>query len=109
MNRRNFLRKGSLASPPLTTLTASAFDNHSPATANPSTAKDFPLLETTIDELQQKMQSGEYSSESITKLYLKRIAAIDKKGPALNAVVELNPDALDIARAMDAERKLGNV
>jgi amidase len=72
-------------------------------------ASEFPLLEATIDELQQKMQSGEYSSQSITKLYLKRIAEIDKKGPALNAVIELNPDALAIAAKMDAERKSGKV
>ena len=72
-------------------------------------AHDFPLLEVTIDELQQKMNSGEYSSVAITKLYLKRIAEIDKKGPALNAVIELNPDALAIAAAMDAERKAGKV
>ena len=55
------------------------------------------------------MASGEYSSVSITKLYLKRIEAIDKKGPALNAVIEINPDALTIAAAMDAERKAGKV
>ena len=55
------------------------------------------------------MASAEYSSVSITKLYLKRIDAIDKKGPALNAVIEINPDALTIAAVMDAERKTGKV
>lgn len=77
------------------------------ATANPAAADEFALLEATIDMLQQKMQSGEYTSQSITRLYLKRIAEIDKKGPALNAVIELNPDALAIAEQMDAERKAG--
>jgi amidase len=72
-------------------------------------AADFPLQEITIDELQQKMNSGEYSSVSITKLYLKRIEAIDKKGPALNAVIEINPDALAIAASLDAERKAGKL
>ena len=66
-------------------------------------------MEATIDDLQQKMQSGEYTAQGITKLYLKRIAGIDKKGPALNAVIELNPDALAIAASMDAERKAGKV
>jgi amidase len=55
------------------------------------------------------MSSGELSSGSLTQLYLKRIAAIDKKGPALNAVIELNPDALQIAEGLDAERKAGKV
>lgn len=72
-------------------------------------AAEFPFMEATIDELQQKMQSGEYTSQAITKLYLRRIAEIDKKGPALNAVIELNPEALAIAASMDAERKAGKV
>jgi amidase len=72
-------------------------------------AAEFPLLEATIDQLQQLMQNGEHTSQSITRLYLRRIEAIDKKGPALNAVIELNPDALAIAEAMDAERKAGKI
>lgn len=55
------------------------------------------------------MQSGEYTSEAIAQLYLDRIDAIDKKGPHLNAVIELNPDALTIAKTMDQERKAGKV
>lgn len=70
---------------------------------------EFPLLEASIDTLRQKMESGEYTSQSITEFYLKRIAGIDKKGPTLNAVIELNPDALAIAEHMDAERKAGKV
>ena len=67
-------------------------------------AHDFELDEVTIGILQQKMQSREYTSRSITEMYLKRIAAIDKNGPAINSIIELNPDALDIADAMDKER-----
>ncbi len=55
------------------------------------------------------MQSKEYTSRSITELYLKRIDAIDKAGPKLNAVIQINPDALDIADAMDKERANGRV
>lgn len=73
------------------------------------TTENFELDEVTIDVLQQKMKSGEYSSKTITEIYLKRIAAIDKDGPHLNAIIELNPDALSIASAMDDERKSGNV
>jgi amidase len=69
----------------------------------------FDLNEITVDELQQKMQKGELSSISITKKYLNRIAAIDKKGPAINAVIEINPDALAIAEAMDKERRAGKI
>ncbi len=74
-----------------------------------SVPDEFELNEATIDELQNKMQSGTFTSQSITELYLKRIEAIDKKGPALNAVIELNPDALNIANDMDMERKGGRV
>ena len=70
---------------------------------------EFELNEVTIDELQQKMQNGDYTSKSLTELYLKRIGAIDKKGPVLNAVIEINPDALSIAEDMDRERKEGKV
>jgi amidase len=111
MNRRHFLRSGSLAGMSLSALAAESF--LAPAARGAASghrgAADFPLQEITIDELQQKMASGEYNSVSITKMYLKRIEAIDKKGPALNAVIELNPDALTIASAMDAERKAGKV
>jgi len=52
------------------------------------------------------MKSGRYTARSITELYLRRIAAIDKQGPALHSIIELNPDALQIADALDAERKV---
>ena len=70
---------------------------------------DFELNEVTIDELQQKMQSGVYSSKAITEMYLDRIEAIDKDGPALNAVIEINPDAISIAESRDRERKEGKI
>ena len=68
-------------------------------------ADEFPLDEMTIDILQEKMNSGALSSRKITKLYLQRIAAIDKSGYNLRSVIELNPQALEIADAMDAERR----
>lgn len=70
---------------------------------------DFPLDEITVDALQQKMAAGEYTSRAITEMYLRRIEALDKNGPRLNAVIELNPDALSIADSLDAERKQGKV
>lgn len=110
MDRRKFLRNGSLAGFGLSSLRLPSFEpTKAAADAAARELAEFPLLEATLDQLQQQMQSGQHTSESITKLYLKRIGSIDKKGPALNAVIELNPDALAIAASMDAERKAGKV
>ena len=72
-------------------------------------AAAFALHEVTIQQLQQWMQAGRYSSVALTRLYLARIRALDKAGPALNAMIELNPDALAIAADMDRERRAGRV
>ena len=68
---------------------------------------DFALNETSIAQLAQKMQSGELTARALVQQYLDRIAAIDKIGPAINAIIELNPDALAIADKLDAGRKRG--
>ena len=116
MNRRNFLKKGSVTSIAITSLglascQPTANDPKKEMADNKSDqfVDEFELNEVTIDELQQKMQNGDYTSKSLTELYLKRIGAIDKKGPVLNAVIEINPDALSIAEDMDRERKEGKV
>lgn len=67
--------------------------------------KSFELDEVTISRLHEGMKSGEHTSRSITERYLERIHEIDKGGPGLNSVIEINPDALRIADKMDAERK----
>src|SRR5690349_5252914 len=69
----------------------------------------FELEEATLDDLQKWMASGRMTSRSITQLYLNRIAALDRKGPALHHVIELNPDALAIAASLDKERAAGAV
>lgn len=111
MNRRNFLKNSSVAGLAITSVVVASCNTPETKEAIIKTTEaevgDFALNETTIDILQQKMQSGEYTSRSITDLYLKRIEAIDKKGPAINAVIELNPDATSIADEMDKERKAG--
>lgn len=115
MNRRNFIKKSSAAGAAVASvaiLPNSAFAKSAAATAEaPLSAptNDFKLNEVTIDELQQKMQSGEYTSRSITEMYLKRIQDVDKNGPHLNSVIEINPDALAMADKMDAERKAKKV
>jgi len=109
MQRRKFLKNSSVAGLTISSLftsngTAQAWHNN-----ENSPTDSFELNEVTIDELQQKMQAGKYTSRSVTEMYLKRINAIDKTGPKLNSVIELNSDALSIADAMDAERKAGKV
>lgn len=55
------------------------------------------------------MEQGELSSQGITQMYLDRIEAVDKNGPRLQSVIEINPDALSIAAQLDEERKAGKV
>src|SRR5215216_1698493 len=77
------------------------------AIANPARALPaaFELDELTIADLQQGLQSGKYSSRELVEKYSERISDIDKKGPALHSVIEMNPDAESIAAALDRERK----
>ena len=65
----------------------------------------FELEEATITELQEKMRSGALTSRALTQAYLDRIEAIDQHGPTLNSVIEINPEALAIAEALDTERR----
>jgi len=65
--------------------------------------------ERSIAKLQAAMAAGRESSASITRAYLDRIAAMDRRGPTLRSVIAINPDAIVQARALDAERKAGRV
>lgn len=65
--------------------------------------------EATVAQLEAEMASGQVTSEELTSYYIQRIIALDQNGPGVNAVIELNPDALDIARAMDKLRRRGIV
>ena len=67
--------------------------------------RGFELNELTIADLQTGITSGKYSARSLTEKYLARIEQIDRRGPAVNSVIELNPDALAIAETLDKERK----
>jgi amidase len=71
--------------------------------------QDDPLHEATIAELQAAMGSGRLSSRRLTRAYLRRIRQIDLSGIQLNSVIEVNPDALEVAAALDAERRRGQV
>ncbi|MEO6864585.1 MAG: amidase [Gemmatimonadaceae bacterium] len=74
-----------------------------------SSAAPFELEEATIAQLQQWMTSGRFTSRALCEMYLGRIAEIDRKGPAIRSVLQLNPDALAIADALDAQRKAGKL
>src|SRR5580693_873414 len=105
--RRRFLQASLLggavaaAGPVLQPVFGSSRENSAAAADVPA----FELDETTIGELQDGMKSGKYTARAIAEKYLGRIAAIDKSGPMVNSVIETNPDALEIADALDKERK----
>ena len=97
MERRKFLKYSALGS--------------AAVVAGPSLARSankpehVDMEEKTVAQLRQMMESGEQTARSIAESYLQRIEQIDKQGPAINAVIELNPDGLEIADALDVERK----
>jgi amidase len=115
MDRRKFLRNGSLTGLGLSTVGRWPSIVGGISTENNSSidqAQKAPVLdleEITVTDLQKKMQSGEQTSVSITNAYFARIEKIDRNGPVLNSIIELNPDALKIAAALDIERKQGKI
>ena len=98
MNRRDFLTTAVLAG---TALAQNAPEDDAPGT-RPSS---FALDETTVSELQHRMKKRELTSEDIVRLYLERIERFDRQGPALSSVLEINPDAIAIAKALDSEHR----
>src|SRR5690242_14998260 len=104
MNRRIFLQASLLGGG--SAFTRAAF---APSSPKPVPVKPFELEEATITNLQAGMKSGKYTARAITEKYLARINEIDKRGPAINAVIEINPDALAIAEALDKERRAKGV
>lgn len=114
MKRSDFLRNTTLAAAGIGSLLATGCSNNKNSgdtSATPAADKqgEFALNEAGITDLQEKMASGKLTAVKITELYLQRIAQVDKAGPMLNAVIELNPDAITIARQMDEERKAGKI
>ncbi|HUR46225.1 MAG TPA: amidase [Candidatus Saccharimonadales bacterium] len=107
MRRRTFLKLATVAG--TANITLPTLSQAKPVKAKdrpaPIPVKDFELNEITLDALQKGLEKGKYSAVDLVKKYLSRIEDIDQQGPNLNAVVELNPDALAIAAALDKERK----
>src|ERR1051326_673020 len=73
--------------------------------ASGSKVTSFELDELALTDLQDGLKSGKYTARSLAEKYLERINEIDRKGPALNSVIEVNPDAVAHADALDKERK----
>ena len=111
MKRRTFLTTATLASAGFSTLLITGCTSSTKKNDETESVVDsievFELEEETISSLREKLASGKYSSEQLVELYLKRIETIDKSGPKLNSVIEINPDAVSIAKKMDHEMKAG--
>jgi len=75
----------------------------------PPAEAPFAYAETEISDLQARMAAGELDSGTLTRAYLERIAALDREGPRLRAVIELNPNALKEAAQRDEERRRGHL
>ena len=112
MNRRNFIRKSAIASFGIPVIISACAGKTTPDTyldLVDGISNDFPLLESTIADLQRMFKEGKASVRSVTELYLSRIEAVDQSGVELNSVIELNPDALKIADMLDGEMKSGKL
>jgi len=114
MDRRNFVRLGAVAGVLAVrgkSLGAETLDDGTEPTfrKNRFAISPFDLEEATIADLQAGMSSGRMTSRSITQQYIARIDELDRKGPTLRHVLEVNPDALSIADSLDQERKSGRV
>lgn len=102
MTRREFVRAAAFAA----TLAFEASAWAKPlSNSGPPAVKPFELDEWTIGELQSALGSARLTAVTLVEKYLERIEDIDRNGPGLRSVIELNPDAIDTARALDRERK----
>jgi hypothetical protein len=78
--------------------------------ANPAPESvTFDAFERTIPEIQAAMARGETTAEELVRQYLARIEAFDHSGPQLNAMIHINPRAIEEAAALDRERAAGNI
>ena len=107
MNRRAFLRTTAAGGVGLTANLACAPPGAEPPadTGAQGEIPPFEFDEITADGLQRMMESGEHTARSVTEAYLGRIEALDRQGPELRSMIEINPDALEIADELDAERQ----
>lgn len=105
MKRRDFLQSTLLAGAALPVAGRGVTARPSVRSSVRPTVQSFDLDEATIASLQEGMTSGRLTARGITEKYLARITAVDQAGPTINAVIEVNPDALAIAERLDEERR----
>ncbi len=108
MDRRRFLGTAAAGSAGLTLGSGGCAPGEGESTAGADGGvgvRPFELDEITVGELQASMESGERTARSITELCLQRIEELDGQGPELRSIIETNPDALEIADRLDAERR----
>ena len=102
-DRRAFLKTGLAAAAGATALPGLL---HAQTASGRSAPSSFELDEITLETLRQGLESGRFTARSLAERYLARIEAVDKGGPGLNAVIEVNPDAPAIADQLDQERRV---
>ena len=106
MDRRTFIGTTAAGSAGLAMTSAcSPPAPDAPAASGGSEVPPFEFDEVTVDDLQRMMESGEHTARSIAQAYIDRIEAMDRQGPELRSMIEINPDALEIADELDAERR----
>ncbi len=103
LGRRNLLKSAFVGGVVAAAMPGLARENIFHSLNRPVAPSD--LDEITLAELQSGLKSGKFTARSIAEAYLKRIAEIDKRGPAVNSMIELNPDALEMADSLDREMK----
>jgi amidase len=108
MKRRKFLQSAALVNALALSKPSAVFSSNS-AVAPEYSPREFDLAEITISELQAGMKSGKFTAQSLVRTYLERIDDVDRSGPKINSVIELNPEAAAIAEVLDRERKLGKL
>ncbi len=107
VSRRDFLQASMVAGAGVSLAGAQAAAQQDQSLS--ATERSSAFYEATIAQLQAAMNAGRTSAVELTNHYLNRILAIDEKGPHLNSVIEINPDALELAHAADALRRRGHV
>ena len=107
LSRRSFLRWSALAGAGASM--AGAFPDSAAADPKPLAEPAQEIVEATIAQLQTAMERGGLRSQDLVNAYLERIRTLDQRGPNVNSVIQINPDAKKIAKARDKERKDGHV
>ena len=101
MHRRHFLQQTVMGAASLSTVAPAP--GQSPLAQEPQRVSSATLavgdevVERSVDDLRRSLETGQLTARTLTQSYLRRIDAVDRQGAGLNSVIELNPDALDIA------------